>query len=448
MSLFFGPALLLLIYGSFTVDGYITNQLQAAVEAYEYPVTTTTASLGQLFDGCYSDQEGVLRKPGFRKTLNKNNNAVCAKICQEKGFAIAATQGTSCYCENTLPLPRLYENGDKYAAGNGGPCSTVCPGVYNPGKCRGDECCGGKKAYSVYFVGEIDVLRLLLYQVMDNFRDQSSRLLRSLLTPEELEKLKCNCYNGELSVIATGRSLTSSGRSNPKTLKLTWGSATSGETLREITKPSGLEETSLKLRSLNKLLESDEIVAETPFTDWDIMCDNLNGGGTLDCEEHYSKTTGFTETWTTEHGFNIQVTVGTEVEAGALFAKATAKFELSTGYSFTSGYTKSKSEETTEAFSFTATANPGTKVEVRFYKSEIPVSVKWRATVFADGYVLLSFGNILEKKLHLSQVLTNGQRELFAFGTLNYGKRKTVVGRTKMVDRNGKIIRKKPVKAM
>ena len=113
MSLFCGPALLLLIYGSFTVDGYITNQLQAAVEAYEYPVTTTTESLGQLFDGCYSDQEGVLRKPGFRKTLNKNNNAVCAKICQEKGFAIAATQGTSCYCENTLPLPRLYESGDK-----------------------------------------------------------------------------------------------------------------------------------------------------------------------------------------------------------------------------------------------------------------------------------------------------------------------------------------------
>ena len=104
------------------------------------------------------------------------------------------------------------------------------------------------------------------------------------------------------------------------------------------------------------------------------MCDNLNGGGTLDCEEHYSKNSGFTETWTTDHGFNIQVTVGTEVQAGALFSKATAKFELSTGYSFTSGYQKSKSEETTEAFSFTATANPGTRVEVRFYKSEIPVS--------------------------------------------------------------------------
>ena len=157
-----------------------------------------------------------------------NNNAVCAKICLEKGFALAATQGTSCYCENTLPAPRLYEAGDKKAAGNGGPCSTVCPGVYNRGKCQGDECCGGMQAFSVYFVGEIDVLKLLLYRVMDNFRDQSSLLLRRVLTPEELEKLKCNCYNGELSVIATGRSITSSGQSKLKTLKLTWGSATSG----------------------------------------------------------------------------------------------------------------------------------------------------------------------------------------------------------------------------
>ena len=54
-------------------------------------------------------RRSVLRKPSFRKTLKMNNNAVCAEICQEKGFALAATQGTSCYCENTLPAPRLYE---------------------------------------------------------------------------------------------------------------------------------------------------------------------------------------------------------------------------------------------------------------------------------------------------------------------------------------------------
>ena len=41
MSLFCGSTLLLPIYGSFIVDEYITNQLQAAVEAYEYPVITT-----------------------------------------------------------------------------------------------------------------------------------------------------------------------------------------------------------------------------------------------------------------------------------------------------------------------------------------------------------------------------------------------------------------------
>ena len=44
MSLFCGSALLLPKYGSLIVDEYITSQLQAAVEACEYPVTTTTAS--------------------------------------------------------------------------------------------------------------------------------------------------------------------------------------------------------------------------------------------------------------------------------------------------------------------------------------------------------------------------------------------------------------------
>ena len=44
MSLFCGSTLLLPIYGSFIVDEYITSQLQAAVEACEYPVTTTTTS--------------------------------------------------------------------------------------------------------------------------------------------------------------------------------------------------------------------------------------------------------------------------------------------------------------------------------------------------------------------------------------------------------------------
>ena len=137
---------------------------------------------------------------------------------------------------------------------------------------------------------------------------------------------------------------------------------------------------------MNRQLESDEVVAETPFTDWDIMCDNLNGGGTLDCEEQYSKTTGFTETWTTEHGFYIQVTVGTEVQAGGLFANLK----------------RQRKRSASQQLLILELA----KVEVRFYKSEIPVSVKWRETVFADGYIFLSFGNVLEKSTCLRYSLT------------------------------------------
>lgn len=433
--------LLLLLLGIFTAEAYIANQLQSAVEAYEHPVATTEEVLGQQFDGCYSDTEsGVLRRANFKQTFRMNSNAMCAKICQEKGFALAATQGTTCYCENTLPLPRLYKARNRLAAGNGGPCSIRCPGVYATGNCSGDECCGGTMAFSVYIVGEIDVLKHLLYRVMDNLQARSSSLLKSLLTPEEMEQLRCNCYNGEVAIIAHGQSVSSSGRGTAKTLELTWGSASRGETLREITKPEGLEETSLKVRSIEKLLESEEPISEEPFTSSDIMCDNLFGGSDLECQKEYSETTGFSETWTTQHGFNIQTTFGRTIEASYLFVKATASFELSIGYSLTSGYSKTKSSDITEGFTFTGTAAPGTKVEVRFYKSQVPVSAKWRATVFADGYILLRFGGVVEKKVHLSRVLTQTQRQLFAFGTLNYGKRLTITGRTKTVDRNGNIV--------
>ena len=431
----------LLLFGICTAEAYIANQLQSAVEAYERPIAKTEEVLGQQFDGCYSDTEGrVLRRANFKKTLRLNSNAMCAKICQDKGFAIAATQGSTCYCENTLPLPRLYKARNRLAAGNGGPCSVRCPGVYALGNCSGDECCGGTQAFSVYIVGEIDVLKHLLYRVMDNLQARSSSLLRSLLTSEEMEQLRCNCYNGEVAIVAYGQSVSSSGRSAAKTLELTWGSASRGETLREITRPSGLEETSLKVRSIERLLESEEPINEEPFTNSDIMCDNLFGGSNLQCKKEYSETTGFSETWTTQHGFNIRTTFGRTIEASYLFVKATATFELSIGYSLTSGYSKTKSSSRTEGFTFTGTATPGTKVEVRFFKSQVPVSAKWRATVFADGYILLRFGGVVAKKVHLSRVLTQTQRQLFAFGTLNYGKRLTITGRTKTVDRNGNIV--------
>ena len=90
----------------------------------------------------------------------------------------------------------------------------------------------------------------------------------------------------------------------------------------------------------------------------------------LTLSKSYEVTTSFSESWSTEHGFDLSITVGVEFEAGVLFAKATTTFELSTGYSFSSGYEKSKGIDVTESFLVETVASPGTKVVTRFFKSE------------------------------------------------------------------------------
>ena len=90
----------------------------------------------------------------------------------------------------------------------------------------------------------------------------------------------------------------------------------------------------------------------------------------------------------------------------------------------------------------------GAKMEVRFFKAAIPVKVKWRASIFADGYVFVSFvdpvtgDSLMEKPklLHLSQLLSYDERKLFAFGTIDYGERTTLEALTKVVDRDGNVI--------
>ena len=102
-------------------------------------------------------------------------------------------------------------------------------------------------------------------------------------------------------------------------------------------------------------------------------------------------------------------------------------------------------EEVSESFRAGGLVPAGAKMEVRFFKSDVPVSVKWRASIFADGYVLVSLvdpdtGHSLMENptlLHLSQLLSYDERKLFAFGTIDYGKRTTLTARTKVVDRYG-----------
>ena len=553
------------------------------------------------FDGCYSDKEANVLggASGLTYNFNDNYNAKCQLVCREKGYAIASTKGSNCYCTYTLPLPQLYRADSRLSAGNGGPCSTVCPGVFTTSSCRGDECCGGTNAASVYIVGSIDALKQLERRVIDrvlqspmarklvrgnqelnfhvkrqwkaNFRGTvctytQGNLLKSgqistilykgmssgnqgttvtdvpyikLSRPCTLKHLRVTANYNEhvtdttrdkfylyvtsetrptsrwgksypsnvaggkvvidaflpkdlkpirrmdlwvynfyspcrqlpteifleawghcpfiepepqfgVSVTAMGLTATKNGVGGVKVYNLT--RLNEKEILAEIPlSKSPLkknQKTDLKLTAMEKLLESDLSAEEKPFTGWDIMCDNIFGSADFKCKKDYTETTSFEESWSTQHGFDLSVTVGAEFETGVFFAKATTTFEVTAGYSFSAGHTKTKSKEISATFGIEGNVPKGARMEVRFSKADIPVQVKWRASIFADGYVLVKLhdpvtgDSLIEEpaKLHLSQILSYNERILFAFGTINYGKRTTLIARTKVVDRSGRVL--------
>ena len=401
-------------------------------------------AIGGLFDGCYSDAHRSLTAKGnHRQRFSQNSNSMCVRVCKDKGFAVAATRGADCFCSNSLPVPALYESRDKKAAGNGGPCSTVCPGAFVFGNCRGDECCGGKKAYSVYIVDGIDILKELINRIATNFKNNPTRMHNSILTRAEKDLLNCQCFNGEVSIYLTAKSLNKNGKYSIRTVKsnIDIGNHHSVEETKAI---SGLKETQLLLKSVEKLLESDEPIIEKPFAKWDLLCDNYFGGDDLWCQKQFSESAGFSETHSTTHGVSVGVKFGLEVENNFLYAKSKKTFEASLGYSFTKGYSKTTENTKTEGFTIRLNVQKGTKAEVRFFKSDQPVRVKWRANFFADGGVLIDYGGVgIKKTIHLSRLLSYDQRKLFALGTIDYGERPTIIARTRTVDRQGNVVSEK-----
>ena len=237
-----------------------------------------------------------------------------------------------------------------------------------------------------------------------------------------------------LDISAYGNSVNSEGNQGPKECTLTVNPSSSSQESYSCTAVATApdNQVELEMRSMEKLLESTEPIKEEPESSFDIMIDNQFGNTDLVLSKSYEVTVSFGESWSTEHGVDITVTIGAEFEAGALFAKATTSFELAVGYSFSSGYEKSISKEVTEAFEVEGTAEPGTKLEVRLFKSQMPVEVKWRAELFALGHVTISTGGKSVDK-PLVELLSDEQRKLFAFGSIDYGERKTVIARSNTI---------------
>ena len=395
------------------------------------PLAQVQAIAG-LFDGCYGDTEKSLNAvKNYHQSLHKNTNAICVSICLDNGFATAATRGADCYCSNSLPIPVRYLSYEKESAGNGGPCSIKCPGAYTKRDCKGDECCGGEDSYSVYIVGETEVLGQLIDRIVTNFQLDSDRMHNKILSTNDKAALECQCFNGEISIILTAMTINSNGEGGIKTLKVQFidGKPTKPTEIEPI---EDLKETHLIMKSIEKLLQSEEPIFEEAFANWDILCDNYFGDGGLVCSKQFEQTVGFEETFSVQHGVDISITFG--LGAGDV------SIERSAAHSYTYGYSKTTSSQQSESFGIEVEAEKRTKVEVRFFKSDQPVKVKWRATFLADGNVLIRYGGTFDKIVDLSRVLTYDQRELFALGTIDYGERPTLIARARALDKDGNIV--------
>ena len=234
------------------------------------------------FEGCFGDTTNGVLQSATKFVANDNTNDVCVDKCAEKGFAISSTKGSSCYCTNTLPLPRLYKANEDEASGTDGPCSTACPGTRAAQRnipCQGDECCGGPSAYSVYLSGEIDVLKQLLRRIASNEIERlgydrkrmsycdspSSSILRAMCATYKAVDLTGYYYG----VSAIGRSVNSQGIQGIKNCTLNTGFYTGVEaySCNDIASMPN-KHVNLDVKTMDKVMESIEPVAEELATDY------------------------------------------------------------------------------------------------------------------------------------------------------------------------------------
>ena len=285
----------------------------------------------------------------------------------------------------------MHDADDPMASGTDGPCSTTCPGTKAASlniPCQGDECCGGPtSAYSVYLSGDIDVLKQLLRRVTESELKRLAYDYDQLIKPC-MTHFIAYCGDRYYQASAYGTSTNNQGTQGLKscTLKIALKDKTETYTCENLqTLPA--KHVQLEVLSMDKLIRSEESFNEELATSYDIINDNTQGSNDWTVSKSYQLTTSFSSSWSTEFGFDIRITLGVETEVGAVFAKAKNTFQLSTGFSFSAGFKQTKGQDVSETFDVKTVAAPGTKVETRFFKSEMPVKINWRANILVNGYM-------------------------------------------------------------
>ena len=135
---------------------------------------------------------------------------------------------------------------------------------------------------------------------------------------------------------------------------------------------------------------------ETPLTgDFDVELDNTGGSTEKSFTKSRTVEATSSQTYSVESGTSSSFTVGASVSAGFAALGAEFSVELSTEYStsgfYNSGYQKTCQEKITTAFQITSTVPAGVKTVARFSKRTEPLTLKWGATIHAEGEIKLSY---------------------------------------------------------
>lgn len=155
----------------FVVNGTtspVMNTTEAIIYVTDNPVDVSEKkSIGtKTVEGCFKSNtpgEWMWKATGTLYDFgNSNSNHKCQEKCRMTGKILAATQGPICYCGNTFPSKRKVSDSQ---------CRTPCASYskcYSP-----QECCGGKKHYSVSVVGDIDVAREILERLRSKWHENA-----------------------------------------------------------------------------------------------------------------------------------------------------------------------------------------------------------------------------------------------------------------------------------
>jgi len=135
---------------------------------------------------------------------------------------------------------------------------------------------------------------------------------------------------------------------------------------------------------------------ETPLTgDFDVELDNTRKSTETPFTKSRTVEATASQTYSVESGTSSSFTVGASVSTGFEALGAEFSVELSTEYStsgfYNSGYQKTSQEKITTTFQIMSTVPAGVKTIARFSKRIEPLTLKWGATIHAEGEIKLSY---------------------------------------------------------